>query len=70
MAQKEVLKLLRQRPHTMKGINDSLGIGFGYVAMTVRLLQAQKLVTVTDLVYSLTDEGRTLAEKFAGEWKP
>lgn len=35
MAQKEILKLLRERPHTMKGINDSLGIGAGYVSLTV-----------------------------------
>lgn len=66
--QREVLRLLKQSPLTMTHLITNSGIGAGYVAMAVRYLQGQNLVTVTELTYSLTDAGRTLADQFAGEW--
>ena len=68
--QQEILKLLRESPLTMTRLITLSRIKAGYIAMGVRYLQGQNLVTVTELTYSLTDEGRTLAEQFAGEWKP
>lgn len=66
--QQEILKLLRQSPLTMTQLITLSGIKAGYIAMGVRHLQGQQIVTVTELTYSLTDEGRILAEQFAGEW--
>jgi predicted transcriptional regulator len=67
-AQSEILQLLRQSPMTLDQLAQKSAFNKDFIFVNANSLNKQGMVKLTELTYSLTDEGRTLAEQFAGEW--